>query len=92
MRYHHIIIGAGVIGSATAYHWPDKNPVVESIANISWVGGSSGSGIMKADAIGRVTAGHVLDENEVTLADGSELRVSALSLREREVSREEFII
>ncbi|HMB44417.1 MAG TPA: FAD-binding oxidoreductase [Candidatus Methanoperedens sp.] len=35
------------------YHWPDMTPVIESVANITWVGGTSGSGIMKADMIKR---------------------------------------
>jgi glycine/D-amino acid oxidase-like deaminating enzyme len=33
------------------YHWPDMTPVIESVANITWIGGTSGSGIMKEELI-----------------------------------------
>ena len=75
-----------------AYHWPDKNPVVETVKNLTWCSGTSGSGIMKADALGRITAGKLLGEESVELADGSKFRVSDLSLRERKVETEKFII
>ncbi len=75
-----------------AYHWPDKNPVLETVANLTWVSGTSGSGIMKADAIGRVAAGRLLDEKRVELADGTSFLVNRLSLRERAVENEKFII
>jgi glycine/D-amino acid oxidase-like deaminating enzyme len=75
-----------------AYHWPDKNPVVETEKNITWVSGTSGSGIMKADSLGRVTAAHVLGMKHVELADGTTFPVSSLSLRQRDVENEEMII
>ncbi len=74
------------------YHWPDMTPVIESVANLTWVGGTSGSGIMKADAIGRIAAARLQDHEEALLADGSNFRVSRLSLRERDVEKEELII
>jgi len=74
------------------YHWPDMTPVIESVANITWVGGTSGSGIMKADAIGRISAARMQGLEEATLADGTMFRVSRLSLRDREVEKEELII
>ena len=73
-------------------HWPDKNPVVENISNIYWSGGTSGSGIMKADAIGRITADKLLGNGTSVLFDGSSFRVSDLSLRERDVEPESFVI
>jgi len=74
------------------YHWPDMTPVIESVANITWVGGTSGSGIMKADAIGRIAAARLQGHKDSVLADGSRFRVSKLSLRDREVEKEEMII
>jgi len=74
------------------YHWPDMTPVIESAANLTWVGGTSGSGIMKADAIGRIAAAGLQGHREAVLADGSRFTVSRLSLRNREVEKEELII
>ncbi|MFW9990467.1 MAG: NAD(P)/FAD-dependent oxidoreductase [Candidatus Odinarchaeota archaeon] len=75
-----------------AYHWPDNNPVIETVANLTWVSGTSGSGIMKADAIGRIAAASIQGKEEAVLFDGSKFRVSALSLRHREVEEEKFVI
>ncbi len=74
------------------YHWPDMLPVVESVANITWVSGTSGSGIMKADAIGRIAAASVQGREEAILANGVKFKASRLSLRRREVEKEELII
>jgi FAD-dependent oxidoreductase domain-containing protein 1 len=74
------------------YHWPDKNPVVEQVANIVWVGGSSGSGIMKGDALGRIVAAATIGTDTATLADGRVFRTSDLSLRKRAVDREGLVI
>ena len=75
-----------------AYHWPDKNPVIESEANLTWVSGTSGSGIMKADALGRVAAAKALRMQEATLYDGTSFCVADLSLRDRKVDSELFVI
>ncbi len=75
-----------------AYYWPDKNPVVEKVSNIQWVSGTSGSGIMKADAIGRIAAARSLDLKEVELYDETKFLVADLSLKKRKVDIEELII
>jgi glycine/D-amino acid oxidase-like deaminating enzyme len=75
-----------------AYHWPDKNPVVEREENIFWTSGTSGSGIMKADGIGRITASKVLGRETAEMYDSSIIRVSDLSLRNRNVGMERFVI
>ena len=75
-----------------AYHWPDKNPVIENVSNITWVSGTSGSGIMKADAIGRITASKLIGDKYATLADQSRFKVSNLSLYQRKVDLEKLII
>ncbi|MFU8767217.1 MAG: NAD(P)/FAD-dependent oxidoreductase [Candidatus Methanoperedens sp.] len=75
-----------------AYHWPDMTPVIESVANITWVSGTSGSGIMKADAVGRIAAARLHGDEEAALADGTRFKVSRLSLRNRDVEKEALII
>ena len=75
-----------------AYYWPDKNPVIEKVSNIQWVSGTSGSGIMKADAIGRITAAKNLDLEEIELFDETKFHVADLSLKKRNVDAEELII
>jgi glycine/D-amino acid oxidase-like deaminating enzyme len=74
------------------YYWPDRNPVVERRGDLVWVGGSSGSGIMKADAIGRIAAAAAAGDPSAELADGEVFPVSALSLRERAVDAEALVI
>ncbi|MGC9778520.1 MAG: FAD-binding oxidoreductase [Candidatus Heimdallarchaeota archaeon] len=75
-----------------AYYWPDKNPVIEKVSNIQWMSGTSGSGIMKADAIGRIAAAKSLDLKEVELYDETKFLVADLSLKKRKVDIEELII
>jgi len=75
-----------------AYYWPDKNPVLESVKNLSWISGTSGSGIMKADALGRIAAAKLNGKDQAELADGSMFPVESLSLRNRNVKNEAFII
>ena len=75
-----------------AYHWPDKNPVLERVKNITWVSGTSGSGIMKADALGRIAAAHLRGKKIAQLADGTHFNVQDISLRNRKVENESFII
>ncbi|MHA1738051.1 MAG: NAD(P)/FAD-dependent oxidoreductase [Candidatus Heimdallarchaeota archaeon] len=75
-----------------AYYWPDKNPVIEKVSNIQWVSGTSGSGIMKADAIGRVAAAKCLGLDKADLFDKSKILVNDLSLKKRNVDTEELII
>jgi FAD-dependent oxidoreductase domain-containing protein 1 len=74
------------------YHWPDKNPVLERSGNVFWTGGSSGSGIMKGDGLGRAAAAALLDMDEVALADGRPFRPADLSLRARSVAAEGLVI
>ncbi len=75
-----------------AYYWPDKNPVIEKVSNIQWVSGTSGSGIMKADAIGRIAAAKCLGLDKAILFDKSKILVDNLSLKKRNVDTEELVI
>ena len=74
------------------YHWPDMTPVIESVDNITRVGGTSGSGIMKAGAVGRIAAARLQGHIEAVLADCTWFKVSRLSLWDRDVEKEDLII
>jgi FAD-dependent oxidoreductase domain-containing protein 1 len=87
-------------GLAPAYAWaghydehpPDNTPFVERLSGAIVVGGSSGSGVMKADSLGRIVAGLVGGLEVVELGHGGQFRVADLGLRSRAVPPEEFII
>ena len=71
----------------------DGQPVVDRLAEgLVVVAGSSGSGIMKADALGRLAAAAVLGAERAMLFTGEELDVDALSLRTRKVEPETLVI
>ena len=73
-------------------HLPDSTPFVESLAGALVVGGTSGSGVMKADSLGRIAAGRLLGREVVELAHGKDFRVAELGLTPRLVPPEEFVI
>ena len=75
-----------------AYHPPDNVPFVARVHGAILVGGDSGSGIMKADSIGRVAAGLYADRKQVDLGDGKFFKVADLGLEKRKVEKEEFIV
>lgn len=75
-----------------AYYWPDKNPVIEKVSNIQWVSGTSGSGIMKADAIGRIAAAKSIGLETAILFDKTKILVNDLSLKKRNVDNEDLVI
>jgi glycine/D-amino acid oxidase-like deaminating enzyme len=75
-----------------AYHPPDNVPFVARVHGAILVGGDSGSGIMKADSIGRVAAGLYADRKQVDLADGKFFKVADLGLEKRKVEKEELLI
>lgn len=60
--------------------------------NLSILTGSSGSGIMKADAAGRLASALISDKECTKLYDGSEVRVSDLGIRNRKAEQEVLII
>ena len=70
----------------------DGNPYVFKVSNITVVVGSSGSGIMKSDSIGRVAAAVHLGERESELFDGRKVAVADLGVDARKVEREMLII
>ncbi|MGA7576768.1 MAG: FAD-dependent oxidoreductase [Desulfobaccales bacterium] len=87
-------------GLAPSYAWAghydehpkDSTPIVVGLANAIVVGGSSGSGVMKADSLGRIVAGMVAGLDVVELGHGGRFRVASLGLQPRAAPVEEFVI
>jgi glycine/D-amino acid oxidase-like deaminating enzyme len=87
-------------GLAPTYAWAghydeylaDRTPFVERLAGAIVVGGSTGSGVMKADSLGRIVAGLYGGLDIVELGHGGQFRVADLSLRQRAVPPEEFVL
>ena len=73
----------------------DKNPVVfkaKGIKGLQVVTSGSGSGIMKADAIGRIAAALYNNQEHAELYGGIKFKVSRLGLENRNVDKEDFVI
>jgi len=75
-----------------SYNTLDNLPFVFRKGNLIVVGGDSGSGIMKGDALGRVVDSVYRDEEEAMLYGGTQYRTSKLSFERRDVEREEWVI
>ncbi len=74
------------------YHTPDRIPVVFEDHDCIVVSGMSGSGIMKADALGRIAAAVVAGKSHATLYGGRSFEVSQISVAKRKVEYERFVI
>lgn len=73
----------------------DKNPVIfkpDGIKGLQIVTAGSGSGIMKADAIGRIAEALYQDKEFAELYGGISFKVSKLGLKSRDVDKEYFVI
>jgi glycine/D-amino acid oxidase-like deaminating enzyme len=70
----------------------DSHPIVDRTGGAIVVGGDSGSGIMKADALGRIAAGMYFGLDRVELGDGRHFGVADLGLADRRVAPEELVI
>jgi FAD-dependent oxidoreductase domain-containing protein 1 len=75
-----------------ADHLADSHPIVDRMGGAIIVGGASGSGIMKADSLGRIVAGLYYGLEQVDLGHGRPLRVKDLALTSRSLSPEGMII
>ena len=75
-----------------AYNTMDNLPLAFRSGNLIVVGGDSGSGIMKGDALGRVVDALYRDEGEVLLHGGRSYKTSKLGVEKRDVEREEWVI
>jgi FAD-dependent oxidoreductase domain-containing protein 1 len=70
----------------------DSHPIVDNVGGVIVVGGDSGSGIMKADSLGRLAAGIYFALAQVQLGDGQHFRVADLGLANRQLVPEELVI
>ena len=70
----------------------DEQPVIFEDHNVIVVGGGSGSGIMKADAIGRIAASIYAHEDYANLYGEKPFKVADLSLKNRNVETEKLIL
>jgi len=70
----------------------DCQPVVFEVADLIVAAGTSGSGIMKADAVGRIVKALCLGEEYAELYGGEKFRVKDLSLEDRRVEKERIVI
>ena len=72
---------------------PDGLPVVEEESfGVIFVGGDSGSGILKADSLGRLVAAQYEGKAEARFFTGETYRVDRLSLHHRVVQQERIIL
>ena len=85
---------SGMWSGLYSYNTLDNLPYVFAEEGLVVVGGDSGSGVMKGDALGRV-ADAVYREGahaEAELYGGTRYRASKLSFRERDVEREDWVL
>ncbi len=77
-----------------AYNTVDYLPYAFSEGNLIVVGGDSGSGIMKGDALGRIVDALYRegDDSEASLYGGTAYSVSKIGFEKRDVKREEWVI
>jgi len=70
----------------------DKIPYIFEEAGMIYVGADSGSGVMKCDALGRIAAALYSGREEAVLYGGRTFKVSNLSVKERKIEKETFVI
>ena len=70
----------------------DGQPLIFEENGLMVVGGASGSGILKADAIGRIAVALYNGEEYATLFGDTKFRVSDLGLKNRHVEPEKLVI
>jgi FAD-dependent oxidoreductase domain-containing protein 1 len=75
-----------------AFNTLDGQPVIFEKNDLIVVGGASGSGIMKADAIGRIVTALYRGEEYAVLHADRKLKVSDLGLKNRRVEPERLVI
>jgi glycine/D-amino acid oxidase-like deaminating enzyme len=70
----------------------DANPCIFQENGLLVVAGLSGSGIMKADAVGRVASALYDGREHATLYGGRKIEVRRLGVSERNVDPERFVL
>ncbi|TFG32178.1 FAD-binding oxidoreductase [Candidatus Thorarchaeota archaeon] len=71
---------------------PDSIPFVYEESGVIVVNGASGSGIMKADALGRIADALYRREKEAELFGGKKVSTTMLSIKDRDVEIESVVI
>lgn len=71
---------------------PDKIPLAYLDCGVLVVNGASGSGIMKADALGRIADALYRDESQAELFGGKKCPSTMLSIKDRDVDIESVVI
>ena len=71
---------------------PDSIPFVYKESGVLVVNGASGSGIMKADALGRIADVLYRGEKEAELFGGKKVSTTMLSIKNRDVEVESVVI
>jgi len=69
----------------------DGTPIVDKVSNCILATGTSGSGIMKADAVGRIATAVFQGNTEAVLFGNKRIATSRLGLKNRAIGKEEFI-
>ena len=75
-----------------AYNTIDGTPYIFRDLNIIVASGTSGSGILKGDSIGRIVEALYSNRENAELYNGKKFSTSKLGIENREAEREEFII
>jgi glycine/D-amino acid oxidase-like deaminating enzyme len=70
----------------------DSTPIIDRVDNCILTVGMSGSGIMKADAVGRMAAAILKGKAEAALYGERRISTTRLGLTNRSVGKEEFVI
>ena len=85
---------SGMWAGLMAYNTMDYLPLVFQHENVIVVGGDSGSGIMKADSLGRIVESlyRLGPESEASLFGDVLYRVSKLGVKKRSVEPEEWVL
>lgn len=75
-----------------SYNTIDSTPFAFRDQNLIVVGGDSGSGIMKGDALGRIVDALYREQSEATLFGDAPYAASKIGFEKRDVEREEWVI
>ncbi len=75
-----------------AYNTIDGTPYIFKDLNIIVATGTSGSGILKGDSIGRIVEAVYSGKEYAELYNGSKFKASKLGIENRDVEKEEFVI
>lgn len=75
-----------------SYNTIDMNPYVFSSMNLIIVTGTSGSGILKGDSIGRVVSALYNGEEDTKLYNGRSMKTEDLGIKNRKVDKEMFVL